>query len=558
MRRVLCVWLPDWPIQQWCDARPALRERRAANDPAVAVALYEAAPRGALQIAYCSAAARVRHIRPGMSLAEATAVIGPASKHSHLERYDPVAARGALVALAEWCRQFSPTVGLEEAERPESLLLDVTGLGPLFGGEAALAQRVRQAFCRRGLAARLAVADTIGAAWAVTHYGANDECGTMNDEWGEKKNAAQKAGRMPAPHSSFIIHHSSLSSLPLAALRLSDEHVQLLAELGLKRIGQLEPFSRAALATRFGPELLRRWDQLTGTAEEVIAAAQPPPTLVAAWSCEQPIAHAEVIEAILGQLLDQLIRPLVAERRGVLQLACRLHGAGGAIAPFTLGLFRPSAAPRYLLDLVRLKLQRLSLAEPVTEIEVEVTATALVEFRQQELFEARSPRDDPRHLAALVDRLSSRLGREQVLRARLSDDAQPERAWRYEPVLDAAPGRRGTAAQGPPRTKRAPARGQATARRRFKWAQRPLRLAARPVPVVMTAVMPDGPPLQFALAGRPHRVTRYWGPERIETGWWRGRPIHRDYYRVETSEGARHWLFRRLTDGAWFWHGEFD
>jgi len=72
------------------------------------------------------------------------------------------------------------------------------------------------------------------------------------------------------------------------------------------------------------------------------------------------------------------------------------------------------------------------------------------------------------------------------------------------------------------------------------------------------AVMPDGPPLAFRLRGREHRIARSWGPERIETGWWRGRPIGRDYFRVETTTGQRYWLFRRLADGRWFLHGRFE
>jgi len=94
--------------------------------------------------------------------------------------------------------------------------------------------------------------------------------------------------------------------------------------------------------------------------------------------------------------------------------------------------------------------------------------------------------------------------------------------------------------------------------RRFKWSQRPLRLAARPVALAVVSVVPDGPPLWFTLWGQRHRIARSWGPERIETGWWRGRAVRRDYYRVETDEGRRHWLFRRLTDSQWFWHGDFD
>jgi protein ImuB len=64
--------------------------------------------------------------------------------------------------------------------------------------------------------------------------------------------------------------------------------------------------------------------------------------------------------------------------------------------------------------------------------------------------------------------------------------------------------------------------------------------------------------MQFRLAGQEERVARVWGPERIETGWWRSRLVRRDYYQVETIAGARYWLFRELASGSWFLHGKFD
>ncbi len=123
----------------------------------------------------------------------------------HAEPFDPLAARAALAQLAGWCEQFSPTVGLENAGRenvglkdaglenssPESLFLDVTGLAPLFGGEAALVERMARAFAQRGFTARLALADTIGAAWAVARYG---EGGERKAEGGSES-AERGAGR---------------------------------------------------------------------------------------------------------------------------------------------------------------------------------------------------------------------------------------------------------------------------------------------------------------------------------------------------------------------------
>jgi protein ImuB len=63
--------------------------------------------------------------------------------------------------------------------------------------------------------------------------------------------------------------------------------------------------------------------------------------------------------------------------------------------------------------------------------------------------------------------------------------------------------------------------------------------------------------MRFRLRAEQHQVARAWGPERIETGWWRKWPVRRDYYRVETTAGQRFWLFRRLQDGKWFLHGAF-
>jgi protein ImuB len=61
----------------------------------------------------------------------------------------------------------------------------------------------------------------------------------------------------------------------------------------------------------------------------------------------------------------------------------------------------------------------------------------------------------------------------------------------------------------------------------------------------------------FKLAGREQQVVRHWGPERIEAGWWRGRTVRRDYWRVETASGERYWLFRQLGSGQWHLHGQF-
>jgi protein ImuB len=79
-----------------------------------------------------------------------------------------------------------------------------------------------------------------------------------------------------------------------------------------------------------------------------------------------------------------------------------------------------------------------------------------------------------------------------------------------------------------------------------------------PLALDVVSVVPDGPPITFRFQGRLYRIAHHWGPERIETGWWRGGSVRRDYYRVQTEDGLRFWLFRRIEDGKWHLHGEFS
>lgn len=104
--------------------------------------------------------------------------------------------------------------------------------------------------------------------------------------------------------------------------------------------------------------------------------------------------------------------------------------------------------------------------------------------------------------------------------------------------------------------------GIATAGRRPLWMP-PRPLPLEPLAAGMIAVAPDGPPVRFRIGGVVHRVRTAHGPERIETAWWRGPTVRRDYYVVETESGARFWLFRRLgrsphrARSEWYLHGVF-
>jgi protein ImuB len=259
---------------------------------------------------------------------------------------------------------------------------------------------------------------------------------------------------------------------------------------------------------------------------------------------EYPAERRDVIEQILHELVGRVARSLAERREGVVQLHCRLDGTPGKPVQLTFGLFRPSADAKHLWDLVRMQLDQTRLPGPVGRITLAALITSPLENRQGELFAGGQDEAD-RQLALLVDRLASRLGQDAVLSPRLTSDPLPERAAKE--VRSAECGTR---------SKRGSSSHSAI-RNLHSAIHRPLFLHS-PVVLEATAVVPDGPPVAFRYRGRQHRVVFHWGPERIETGWWRGTSVRRDYYRVQTDEGLRFWLFRRLDDGAWCLHGSFD
>jgi protein ImuB len=520
MKRVLAIWLPNWPLQRLLDNKPELTGRP--------VILTQPARRG-LCVAACSREAQRAGARIGMPAVEARTIVELTFRSSHEESiepvllpHDPFEDRRQLEALAQWCHQFSPTVGVEASESPETLLLDATNLAPFYGSESSLVAQAAAGLKRRGFTGRLALADSLGAAWALAHYSAAEPFIAPQDETSE-----------------------ALAPLSIAALRLSPELLETLRQLGVERIETLLSWPREQLRSRFGPELQLRLDQALGLVREVFDAVQPPVSFQVEQLLEFPIAKRDGIQFIVDQLLERLAWMLAVRCAGALRLVCQFECENRAVVSCEVGLFQPTANLRRLMDVVHLEMERLRLPAPATGVSLEAFHAPL-EPRQSVLFEEdRSLAGSPR-LAGLVDRLAGRLGREAVVRCRLEREVEPELAYREEPLIGERAGRRTAAAK--------------RANQRVPWGSldRPLYLLRQPLPLEALAVAPDGPPIQFRGQGRRHQVARHWGPERIETGWWRNRPAAvRDYYRVETTEGQRYWIFRCRRRGKWFLHGAF-
>ncbi len=464
-----------------------------------------------------------------MTLVEATAALRQGIRSmAAIVPYDPKADLAALGRLAEHCDCFSPVVGWDTltqrlagegggldgpwfGEAPEHLFIDVTGAASLFGGEEALAGRV-VAECRQlGFAASVAIAETLGAAWAVAGYA--KPCTTVPPE------------ELAA----------ALQPLPVAELRLAPDVLTILSRLGLHTIGQVRQLSRGGLADRLGRHLVLRLDQALGCAPEVIVPHRPPPAYEAAYRLEIPTDRRDVLDWLLVKLLERICKQLCCRGVGAVRLTGQLDCGIGPLVPLDVGLFRPMADAAQLWNVLRLQCDRMALPGPVEGIRLRAVQTAPLRPYQDELF-VDSAKTADRQVGTLVERLASRLGAAAIVRPQLQADALPERAFCYE---------------------KAAGRWRPSSRRpQAVVGERPLRLFDPPRPIVVS--MAGDKPVGFRWQRQSYTVARLWGPERIETGWWRHGLVRRDYYRVETDAGCRLWLFRDLNDYTWRLHGSFE
>lgn len=514
MRRILCLWFPNWTIQRWYHSDPALRSGSL-------VVLADAGRQG-LRVDACCPHAAQQGVTRGMPYAEAKALLpySPVSRARATsvvwKKSDPASDRQALQSIALDCQHYTPLAGLDAAVASEAVLLDVTGCTHLLGSERDFLAAITRDFADRKYELRTAIADTIGAAWAVAHCG--------------------PSGTIVPPGEQARV----LDALPVAALRVGTDVLRLLNRLDVRTIAQLRQLPRSTLPSRFGPQLLQRLDQALGDRWESFTPERLAAPICAAWRSDEPLTDQREVSFIFCQLLDQLLRDLAPRRAGMLEVQGELRTESQALLTIPLRLARPSVDTQHLGQLFELACERQTWPGPVCAFRLEAVCIGSLAERQITLLEDERQSAE-RDISRLVERLTSRLGEQAVLRPACVAEPLPESSLRLVPWLND---------ETDSQNSYVPDLEVA--------GSRPWRLLPTPQPVDVMVVIPDGPPRRLCWQGRMTGIAQSWGPERLETGWWRNRDLQRDYYRVETTEGYQYWLFRQCDSGRWFLHGFFD
>lgn len=495
--------------------------------------------------ARCNEAAR-RGVRVGLSLAEAQALIDPRvrlrSGDPWVEELSEERDLRALHAVGMWLMsRFSPVVALDP---PDGLFLDVAGTERLFGDENDLCRAILGGMHRFGLGARIAVADTVGTAWAVSRFAQTPR--TIVDSGGEV---------------------AALSDLPVEALRLPDQALaDALRELGVERVSQLMDLDRDRVAARFGADVGLRLDQATGRAFEAVTPLvyETPP--VAERTFEGPVKQLAAVVQTAENLVNELCGDLARARRGLLEGKLVVKPSDLPARHVPLALARPSADPRHLWTMLKPKVDQVHLGFGIESMRLVAVRTGRLPTRQSSAFGVEAsngpgtgtglPGGSPgrgraldKHIGELIDILAARLGLPAVVVPHEEATHLPERAFTLKrPGEASSPG----GSVGPP-----PAPHRA--------ASRPSKLFDPPEPATFDLQDQHGAPQRIRWRGIAYRVQRARGPERIARPWWDDSPAWpdgsphtvRDYFRLETSCGRSLWTFREPRHGRAFIHGEW-
>lgn len=485
-----------------------------------------------IEIAAVSPEAWTIGIEPGMALTQVRA----ATPDVAVRDADPEGDRADLIRLSTTlARRWAPMVAMSD---DDGIFIELTGVAHLHGGEAQMARRLVRLLARHGFAARIGIADTAGAAWALARF-------------------AGSAVAIAPPGDPL----AAIAAFPVAALRLGDAAVELARSLGIDSVAALVAMPRGPLSRRFGPGTLLRIDQASGRVAEPIDPVTPPEPIVVEQRFAEPLITAEPIAHWIGTLVTRIATMLAGRGRGARTLVLAATRVDAAVQTIRIGFARPTRDVPHMLRLLVRQVERI---DPGFGIE----ALALHVLRADPLGPEATGRDladeAAPDLAPLVDTLVNRIGAHRLWRTRAVESDVPERTVAAAAPLDNAD----TASL---RLKRDDVRRLDLRAADHPWHRRwprPARLLRRPEPVDhVVAELPDNPPKRFTWRGERHLIVRADGPERITGEWWRRsaeRDAVRDYFQVEDEEGRRFWLFRRgdgeraeTGDLSWFIHGTF-
>jgi protein ImuB len=311
---------------------------------------------------------------------------------------------------------------------------------------------------------------------------------------------------------------AALAPLPVSVLDWEQNLIDRLDGIGVRRLGELLRLPRDGLAQRFGRHSLLYLDRMLGRCPHPLPLYQLPQTFERCLPLPAEVGQAQALLFALQRLLLELCGWLTGQGAGVQRIDIRLRHREQPVTRFSLGMQQPGRDAGQLVALLRQRLACLALPAPVTDVELYVDKTVRLDARSRDLFDERKV-----ERINLLDHLRARLGDQAVTGISAVAEHRPEYAWRYSDPGDGS--------------------AHCDARQRPLW--------LLPVPRLLTTRY-GRPQLQGELQLEPDR-------ERIESGWWDGNDVARDYFIARNPAGSSYWIYRELTgQRRWYLQGLFE
>jgi protein ImuB len=413
-----------------------------------------------------------------------------------------------LRRLCLYAQQFTPLVSIE---LPNALLLEIRGSVKLFGSLETLHADIDATWRRLALEARSATAPSTLAALWLARAG--------------KRELIEVPGLLAG----------KLAELPVTCTSWDPEKLETLRAMGVTRIGELLRLPRTGLARRFGPRALLDLDVALARQAAPRRAFVARERFRERCDFETEVETTAYLAKALEPLAGRCARFLRERQAGVQALELRFKHRTAPPTRIRFGLASITSERRRLTDVLIQKLSHVELAAPILRMELLSGPLLPLSAASLEVFAGLG--DGGRDTAPqLIERLRARLGEQAVYGICPVPEHRPEAAWqrvqalRLDSVLRA----------GGPLRIGGPLGIEEGARRPVWLLDEPLKLRASEVRQWQEgqAVLEEG-------------------PERIESGWWDGKGIARDYYIVRRTGGARLWVFQERQSKRWYLHGVF-
>lgn len=418
---------------------------------------------------------------------------------------DEHAERQVLERLCAWACQFTPIVS---ATSPDGLLLEIKGSLKLFGGVNVLCNRVRRGLRDLGYRASIAIAPTPTAAIALARAG--------------RQQMILSKEELP----------SALGCLPLDVLPLEPKQLTVLNSIGARSIGDCLRLPRGGFARRISPKVVDIFSRLIGRSPDPRVRFELPKVFQSDLELPWETTNAQSLSVAGERLLHELsgyLRACASETR---RLRWSLNYTDGHAVHFQTDLTQPSSNQAHFALLLREQLSHIQFTGKINQIALCVNEICpRIDDYDGDLFKRgreRTSEDWP----SFLDRLRARLGKQAVKGLECVSDHRPEYAWRWSNVHS----------QSNMAVRTSDNFTSDVAERPLWLMRRPIRLRTR-----------QG---KLNINGRLRLLEER---ERIETGWWDGKPVERDYFVAANPSGARLWIYRELSgDKNWYLHGIFE